>query len=49
MSLEEALALMVNGRFPVHDTPKRHFYEVDFYVDDEVIRGLEQNPETASR
>jgi len=34
--------------FPVRHTPKRHLRQVDFYFDDEAVRGLEQNPETSS-
>ena len=37
------------GRYPVRLTPKRHLREVDFVLDGNTIRGLEQNPETKSR
>jgi hypothetical protein len=36
-------------RFPVRQTPKRHLREVDFVVEGNKIRGLEQNPDTKSR
>ena len=36
-------------RFPVRLTPKRQLREVDFVIDGNEIRGLEQNPETKSR
>ena len=40
----------INGRvFPVRHTPKKRLLQVDFPVDGESVRGLEQNPETASR
>jgi hypothetical protein len=35
--------------FPVRRTPKRHLLQVDFPLDGEAMRGLEQNPETSSR
>ena len=34
--------------FPVRYTPKRNLRQIDFYVDDEAVHGLEQNPETSS-
>jgi len=36
-------------RYPVRLTPKRHLRQVDFVLDGNQIRGLEQNPETKSR
>ena len=36
-------------RYPVRLTPKRHLREVDFVIEGENIRGLEQNPDTKSR
>jgi len=36
-------------RYPVRLTPKRHLREVDFVFEGNVIRGLEQNPQTKSR
>jgi hypothetical protein len=36
-------------RYPVQRTPKRGLRQVDFLFEDNEIRGLEQNPETASR
>jgi hypothetical protein len=42
--------IKLNGRlFPVRRTPKKHLLQVDFNLDGEVVRGLEQNPETSSR
>ena len=39
-----------NGRlFPVRRTPKKRLRQVDFDLDGEAVRGLEQNPETSSR
>lgn len=36
-------------RFPVHTTPRKHLRQVDFSFAGEPLRGLEQNPQTASR
>jgi len=36
-------------RYPVRRTPKRGLRQVDFMLDGNEIRGLEQNPETKSR
>jgi hypothetical protein len=36
-------------RYPVRLTPKRRLRQVDFVLDGNEIRGLEQNPETKSR
>ena len=36
-------------RYPVRRTPKRGLRQVDFVLDGNEIRGLEQNPETKSR
>jgi hypothetical protein len=36
-------------RYPVRRTPKRGLRQVDFVLDGDEIRGLEQNPETKSR
>jgi hypothetical protein len=36
-------------RYPVRLTPKRRLREVDFVINGNEIRGLEQNPETKSR
>lgn len=47
---EGAREVKLDGRrFQVRSTPKKHLNEVDFYVGDEPVRGLEQNPETTSR
>jgi hypothetical protein len=35
--------------YPVHSTPKRRLRQVDFVLDGNQIRGLEQNPDTKSR
>ena len=37
------------SRYPVRRTPKRSLQQVDFILDGDKIRGLEQNPETKSR
>lgn len=48
--INKAYRINVNGRlFPVRSTPKRHLLQVDFSWRGEVLRGLEQNPETSSR
>jgi hypothetical protein len=36
-------------RYSVHSTPKRRLRQVDFVLDGNEIRGLEQNPDTKSR
>jgi len=36
-------------RYPVRRTPKRGLRQVDFVLEGNEIRGLEQNPETKSR
>ena len=36
-------------RYPVRLTPKRRLRQVDFVLDGNEIRGLEQNPDTKSR
>jgi len=36
-------------RYPVRLTPKRRLRQVDFVLDGNDIRGLEQNPDTKSR
>ena len=38
-----------SGIYPVKRTPKSGLRQVDFVVDGEDIRGLEQNPNTKSR
>lgn len=35
--------------FPVRLTPRKQLRQVDFSFDGEALRGLEQNPQTASR
>lgn len=35
--------------FPVRLTPRKNLRQVDFSFDGEPLRGLEQNPQTASR
>jgi hypothetical protein len=35
--------------FPVRLTPRKNLRQVDFSFDGEALRGLEQNPHTASR
>lgn len=47
---EESREVELNGlRFPVWLTAKKRLREVDFRVGDEGVRGIEQNPQTASR
>jgi hypothetical protein len=47
--LDEAEKIKLNGRlFPVRRTPKKRLRQVDFDLDGEAVRGLEQNPETSS-
>lgn len=36
-------------KFRVHVTPSKHLLQVDFEFSGQTIRGLEQNPKTASR
>lgn len=36
-------------RYPVRRTQRRRLRQVDFEVDGEALRGIEQNPSTASR
>jgi hypothetical protein len=36
-------------KFSVRSTPNKHLLQVDFEFSGETIRGLEQNPKTASR
>ena len=38
-----------NERYPVRRTPKRGLRQVDFVLEGNEMRGLEQNPETKSR
>ena len=45
---DAATVELVSGRFPVCRTPKRGLRQVDFVLDGETIRGLEQNPQTKS-
>ena len=46
---ENAADVKINGRhFPVRRTLKRLLRQVDFYLGDEAVRGLEQNPRTSS-
>ena len=48
--VENAKAVKVGGEsYPVRRTPKRGLRQVDFVVDGNQIRGLEQNPDTKSR
>lgn len=37
------------GRYPVRKTPRKGLRQVDFTIDGNEIRGLEQNPGTKSR
>jgi len=48
--IEGAKTVELNGeRYPVRQTAKRSLRQVDFVVDGDEIRGLEQNPSTKSR
>ncbi|MGB9073257.1 MAG: hypothetical protein WCC22_11370 [Terriglobales bacterium] len=48
--LEEAKTVTVGGRgFPVRRTSRSRLREVDFQFEGHALRGLEQNPKTASR
>ena len=48
--VEEAKAISVDGRsFPVRRTSRSRLREVDFEFEGKTLRGLEQNPKTASR
>jgi len=48
--IEGAKAVELNGeRYPVRQTAKRCLRQVDFVVNGNEIRGLEQNPSTKSR
>ncbi len=48
--VDKADSININGRlFLVRSTPKKHLLQVDFSWSGEVLRGLEQNPETSSR
>ena len=48
--VEEAAEVEVEGRtYRVRPTPKRRLKEVDFSYEGRTLRGIEQNPDTASR
>lgn len=48
--VENAKAVKIGAEsYPVHRTPKRDLRQVDFTIDGQETRGLEQNPETKSR
>jgi hypothetical protein len=48
--IENASVVELDGkRYPVRITPRKNLRQVDFMFDGNEIRGLEQNPETASR
>jgi hypothetical protein len=48
--VEEAKAVSVDGRsFPLRRTSRSRLCEVDFAFEGKTLRGLEQNPKTASR
>jgi hypothetical protein len=48
--VEEAKSVMLdNGSSPVRRTSRSRLREVDFQFEGHELRGLEQNPETASR
>jgi hypothetical protein len=37
------------NKYPVRETSRRRFKQVDFHFEDHELRGLEQNPDTKSR
>jgi hypothetical protein len=48
--VEEKPEVQLNGsRFPVRRTAKQNLRQIDFRVGEEGVRGIEQNPKTASR
>jgi hypothetical protein len=48
--VDRAKVVEVGGQsYPVKETPRNRLRQVDFRVDGKDFRGLEQNPETASR
>ncbi len=48
--IENARSVKLENRsFPVRRTSRSRLREVDFQFEDQELRGLEQNPETASR
>ena len=48
--VEEKAEVELNGlSFPVNQTAKKNLRQVDFRAGDESVRGIEQNPKTASR
>ena len=48
--VEENAEVELNGlSFPVKRTAKKNLRQVDFRVGEEGVRGIEQNPKTASR
>src|SRR5579864_1931322 len=48
--VENSKVVQLDGRtFPVRQTARSKFREVDFQFDGQTLRGLEQNPNTKSR
>jgi len=48
--VENADEVELNGKtFRVRETPRKRLREVDFVLEGETLRGLEQNPNTDSR
>jgi len=48
--VEEKPEVELNGsRFPVRRTAKKNLRQIEFRVGEEGVRGIEQNPKTASR
>jgi len=48
--VENAKVVQLDGKgYPVRRTARRNLRQVDFTLDGQAIRGLEQNPETQSR
>ncbi len=50
-ALEENANIVDLGgrRYPVHRTKRRRLRQIDFELDGQSLRGIEQNPETSSR
>lgn len=48
--MEKAREVELDGQtFPVRTTPRKRLRQVDFVLDGQPLRGLEQNPDTGSR
>ena len=48
--VDDAPEVELDGQaFPIRTTPRKRLRQVDFVFDGQLLRGLEQNPETGSR